>query len=107
MLGQWVLLETHPLSSATKKVVTKFKPKFEGPYRILKVQNNNLISWKAGKRLVVNIDQVRIYPQRKSDENVTKLEIWIALDQFQASRFEGVRPRSDRSQNSRNSESGK
>ncbi|GFY22253.1 uncharacterized protein TNCV_3298961 [Trichonephila clavipes] len=32
-INDWVLLQTHPLSSAMKKVVTKFKPKFEDPYR--------------------------------------------------------------------------
>ncbi|GFV73061.1 hypothetical protein TNCV_3398381 [Trichonephila clavipes] len=31
-VNDWVLIKTHPLSSATKKVVAKFKPKFEGPY---------------------------------------------------------------------------
>ncbi|GFX19660.1 uncharacterized protein TNCV_2075681 [Trichonephila clavipes] len=67
-VNDWMLLETHPISSATKKVIAKFKPKFEGPYRVLRVQNNNLDIWKAGKRTTVNIDQVRIYHQRKSDE---------------------------------------
>ncbi|GFW02711.1 uncharacterized protein TNCV_5027931 [Trichonephila clavipes] len=33
-VNDWVLIKTHPLSSATKKVVAKFKPKFEGPYRV-------------------------------------------------------------------------
>ncbi|GFX84484.1 retrovirus-related Pol polyprotein from transposon 17.6 [Trichonephila clavipes] len=31
-VNDWVLVATHPLSSATRKVVAKFKPKFEGPY---------------------------------------------------------------------------
>ncbi|GFW71977.1 uncharacterized protein TNCV_4788661 [Trichonephila clavipes] len=30
----WVLVATHPLSLATRKVVAKFKPKFKGPYRV-------------------------------------------------------------------------
>ncbi|GFW22018.1 uncharacterized protein TNCV_4823001 [Trichonephila clavipes] len=30
MVNEWVLITTHPLSSATKKVVAEFKPKFEG-----------------------------------------------------------------------------
>ncbi|GFX69901.1 uncharacterized protein TNCV_4392541 [Trichonephila clavipes] len=30
-VNDWVLVATHPLSSATRKVVAKFKPKFEGP----------------------------------------------------------------------------
>ncbi|GFX25607.1 uncharacterized protein TNCV_2082421 [Trichonephila clavipes] len=29
-VNDWVLIATHPLSSATKEVVAKFKPKFEG-----------------------------------------------------------------------------
>ncbi|GFU69357.1 hypothetical protein TNCV_3210211 [Trichonephila clavipes] len=42
-------------------------PKFEGPYRELEVRNNNLIVWKKGKRVTVNIDQVRVYRPRQSD----------------------------------------
>ncbi|GFX62113.1 hypothetical protein TNCV_2228391 [Trichonephila clavipes] len=30
-VNDWVLVSTHPLSSATRKEVAKFKPKFEGP----------------------------------------------------------------------------
>ncbi|GFX75821.1 uncharacterized protein TNCV_2237931 [Trichonephila clavipes] len=39
----WVLIKTHPLSSATKKVVAKFKQKFEGPYRVLEEKQNNFV----------------------------------------------------------------
>ncbi|GFY14556.1 retrovirus-related Pol polyprotein from transposon 412 [Trichonephila clavipes] len=67
-MNNWVLVATHPLSSATRKVVAKFKPKFEGPYRVLDVKNNNVVIWKAGKRLTINVDQVRIYRHRKCDE---------------------------------------
>ncbi|GFY25029.1 uncharacterized protein TNCV_2692201 [Trichonephila clavipes] len=42
-------------------------PKFEGPYRVLEVLNNNLIIWKKGKRVTVNIDQLRVYHPRQSD----------------------------------------
>ncbi|GFW58652.1 uncharacterized protein TNCV_1579841 [Trichonephila clavipes] len=63
-----VLVETHPLSSVTRKVVAKFKPKFEGPYRVLDVKNNNVVIWKAGKRITINVDEVRIYRHRKCDE---------------------------------------
>ncbi|GFS91151.1 uncharacterized protein TNCV_2214881 [Trichonephila clavipes] len=59
---------THPLISATKKVVAKFKPQFEGTYRILEVKNNKVVVWKVGKRLTINVDQVRIYRHRKCDE---------------------------------------
>ncbi|GFX87092.1 uncharacterized protein TNCV_2151461 [Trichonephila clavipes] len=41
-VNEWFLIATHPLSSATKKVA-KFKPKFEGPYRVLEVKNNNVV----------------------------------------------------------------
>ncbi|GFW73181.1 uncharacterized protein TNCV_484071 [Trichonephila clavipes] len=37
-VNDWVLVATHPLSSATRKVVAKFKQKFEGPYRVLDVK---------------------------------------------------------------------
>ncbi|GFT26418.1 uncharacterized protein TNCV_3602971 [Trichonephila clavipes] len=67
-VNDWVLIATHPLSLATRKVVAKFKPKFEGPYRVLDVKNNNVVAWKAGKRLTINVDQVRIYRHRKCDE---------------------------------------
>ncbi|GFT20483.1 uncharacterized protein TNCV_2183391 [Trichonephila clavipes] len=70
-VNDWVLVATHPLSSATRKVVAKFKPKFEGPYRVLDVKNNNVVIWKAGKRLTINVDQVRIYRHRKCDETET------------------------------------
>ncbi|GFX05244.1 uncharacterized protein TNCV_4174871 [Trichonephila clavipes] len=67
-VNDWVLIATYPLSSATRKVVAKFKPKFEGPYRVLDVKNNNVVIWKAGKRLTINVDQVKIYRHRKCDE---------------------------------------
>ncbi|GFW41780.1 retrovirus-related Pol polyprotein from transposon 17.6 [Trichonephila clavipes] len=67
-VNDWVLVAIHHLSSATRKVVAKFKPKFEGPYRVLDVKNNNVVIWKAGKRLTINVDQVRIYRHRKCDE---------------------------------------
>ncbi|GFY03815.1 uncharacterized protein TNCV_1195951 [Trichonephila clavipes] len=72
-VSDWVLIETHPLSSATRKVVAKFKPKFEGPYRVLDVKIKNVVIWKEGKRLTINVDQVRIYRHRKYDETVTNL----------------------------------
>ncbi|GFX74671.1 uncharacterized protein TNCV_3121011 [Trichonephila clavipes] len=42
-------------------------PKFEGPYRVLKVRNNNLIILKRDKKVTDNIDQVRVYRARQSD----------------------------------------
>ncbi|GFU19494.1 uncharacterized protein TNCV_4371671 [Trichonephila clavipes] len=48
-VNDFVLAETHPISSASKKASAKFKPKFEGPYRVLNVQNNNVVIWKRRK----------------------------------------------------------
>ncbi|GFV34634.1 uncharacterized protein TNCV_1449392 [Trichonephila clavipes] len=39
------------MSAAGRRVVEKFMPKFEGPYRVLEIRNNNLIIWKKGKRV--------------------------------------------------------
>ncbi|GFY11527.1 uncharacterized protein TNCV_3183651 [Trichonephila clavipes] len=50
-VNDWVFIATHPLSSATGKVVAKFKLKFEGPYKVLDVKNNNVVIWKAGKKV--------------------------------------------------------
>ncbi|GFV04257.1 uncharacterized protein TNCV_918781 [Trichonephila clavipes] len=62
-----VLLQTHFLSTAGRKQVGKFMPKFEGPYRVLEVNDNNLIIWKSGRKRTVNIDQVRLYRPRQTD----------------------------------------
>ncbi|GFV29107.1 uncharacterized protein TNCV_4601391 [Trichonephila clavipes] len=59
-VNDFVLVQTHFMSVAGRRVVGKFMPKFEGPYRVLEVRNNNLIIWKKGKRVTVNIDQVRL-----------------------------------------------
>ncbi|GFW62502.1 uncharacterized protein TNCV_589291 [Trichonephila clavipes] len=60
-----VLIQTHFLSG--RKQVGKFMPKFEGPYRVLELNGNNLIVWKSGRRVTVNIDQVRVYRPRQTD----------------------------------------
>ncbi|GFV84598.1 uncharacterized protein TNCV_2482121 [Trichonephila clavipes] len=62
-----VLVQFHFINAAGWRVVGKFMPKFEGPYRVLEVRNNNLIIWKKGKRVTVNIDQVGVYRPRQSD----------------------------------------
>ncbi|GFV11263.1 uncharacterized protein TNCV_3723521 [Trichonephila clavipes] len=62
-----VLVITHFMSAAGRRVVEKFMPNFEGPYRVLEVRNNNLIIWNKGKRVTVNIDLVRVYRPRQSD----------------------------------------
>ncbi|GFT03543.1 hypothetical protein NPIL_203491 [Nephila pilipes] len=53
---------------------SKFKHKFEGPYEVMKVENNNVIIWKGGKPTKVNIDQVQIYHPRESDEGVVQTD---------------------------------
>ncbi|GFX72258.1 uncharacterized protein TNCV_4551801 [Trichonephila clavipes] len=65
-MNDLVLLQTHFLS-AGRKQVGKFMPKFEGPYRVLEVNGNNLIIWKSGRKMTVNIDQVRVYRPRQTD----------------------------------------
>ncbi|GFW37125.1 uncharacterized protein TNCV_5020231 [Trichonephila clavipes] len=50
-----------------RKQVGKFMPKFEGPYRVLEIKGNNLIIWKSGKKVSVNIDQVRVYRPHQTD----------------------------------------
>ncbi|GFV94107.1 uncharacterized protein TNCV_2957671 [Trichonephila clavipes] len=76
-----VLVQTHFISAAGRRVVGKFMAKFEGPYRVLEVQNNNLTFWKRGRRVTVNIDQVRIYHPRHSDTN--------SFDSFNETLYEG------------------
>ncbi|GFY00219.1 retrovirus-related Pol polyprotein from transposon 17.6 [Trichonephila clavipes] len=68
IVNDWVLVATYPLSSGTRKVVAKFKPIFDSPYRLLDVKNNNVVIRKAGERLTINVDQDRIYRHRKCDE---------------------------------------
>ncbi|GFW99897.1 uncharacterized protein TNCV_2126051 [Trichonephila clavipes] len=85
----------------------KFKPKFEGPYRFLSVQNNNVVIWSAGRRATVNIDQVRIYNQRKSDEGVVDVDSSVSSrSEYQSKSLEENRPRLDQSLGFRSSESG-
>ncbi|GFW12724.1 retrovirus-related Pol polyprotein from transposon opus [Trichonephila clavipes] len=62
-----VLIQTHFLSAAGRKQVGKFMPKFEGPNRVLEINGNNLFIWKNGRRVKVNIDQVRVYRPRQTD----------------------------------------
>ncbi|GFW90491.1 retrovirus-related Pol polyprotein from transposon 17.6 [Trichonephila clavipes] len=74
--NDWILVKTHPLSSSAQKVVAKFKPKFE-----------------------VNVDQVRLYHHRESDE----MEIRTSSSDnnrssYKSNNFEGTQPGSDESQ---------
>ncbi|GFX03813.1 uncharacterized protein TNCV_2113851 [Trichonephila clavipes] len=67
-------------------------PKFEGPYRVLEVRNNNLIILKKGKKVTVNSDQVRVYRPRQSDT--------LSSDSHPETLYEGQRS-SDRSSRSK------
>ncbi|GFT49827.1 hypothetical protein NPIL_518981 [Nephila pilipes] len=62
------------MRSASKRIVSKFKPKFEGPYEVMKVENNNVVIWKGGKSITMNVDQVRIYLPRERDKGVVKTD---------------------------------
>ncbi|GFX49794.1 uncharacterized protein TNCV_3073471 [Trichonephila clavipes] len=78
-----VLVQTHFISAAGRRVVGKFMPKFKGPYRVLEVRNNNLIILKKGKRVTVNSEQVRVYRPRQSDT--------ISSDSHLGTLYEGQR----------------
>ncbi|GFS86431.1 retrovirus-related Pol polyprotein from transposon 412 [Trichonephila clavipes] len=86
-----VLIQTHFLSAAGRKQDGKFMPKFEGPYRVLEVKGNNLIIWKSGKRVTVNIDQVRVYRPRQTDTISSDSQVETLYDE------QGVGHRSNRS----------
>ncbi|GFW22024.1 uncharacterized protein TNCV_4823061 [Trichonephila clavipes] len=66
-------------------------PKFEGPYRVLEVKGNNLIIWESGKRMTVNIDQVRVYRPRQTDTISSDSQVETLYDE------QGVSHRSNRS----------
>ncbi|GFV74990.1 retrovirus-related Pol polyprotein from transposon 412 [Trichonephila clavipes] len=86
-----VLVQTHFISAAGRRVVGMFMPKFEERYRVCEVQSNNLIILKRGKRVTVNIEQVRVYRPRQSDT--------ISSDSHVETLYEGQRS-SDRSSRS-------
>ncbi|GFW10349.1 uncharacterized protein TNCV_5097001 [Trichonephila clavipes] len=96
-----VLVQTHFICAAGRRVVGKFMPKFEGPYRVLEVRNNKLIICKQSERVTVNIDQVRVYHPRQSDT--------ISSDSHLETLYEGQRSsnRSSRSQPGKFKGSGK
>ncbi|GFV96726.1 retrovirus-related Pol polyprotein from transposon 412 [Trichonephila clavipes] len=80
-----VLLQTHFLSAAGKKQVGKFMPKFEGPYKVLEIKGNNLVIWKNGRNITVNIDQVRVYRPRQSDTICSDSPIETLYDEQEVS----------------------
>ncbi|GFW96544.1 uncharacterized protein TNCV_2846011 [Trichonephila clavipes] len=80
-----VLLQTHFLSDASRKQIGKFMPKFEGPYRVLEVNGNNLIIWKSGRKITVNIDQVRLYRPRQTDTISSEGPVETLYDEHEVS----------------------
>ncbi|GFY31086.1 uncharacterized protein TNCV_4359931 [Trichonephila clavipes] len=86
-----MLVQTHFISAAGRRVVGKFLPKFEGSYKVLEVRSNNLIILNKGKSVTVNSDQVRVYRPRQSDT--------ISSDSHLETLYEGQRS-SDRSSRS-------
>ncbi|GFX40230.1 uncharacterized protein TNCV_4318641 [Trichonephila clavipes] len=62
-------ISTQPLSSATRKVVAKFKPKFEGPYRVRDVKNNNVEKENPESRNS-NAHHKRLQPQTTKRKRV-------------------------------------
>ncbi|GFW05050.1 uncharacterized protein TNCV_598441 [Trichonephila clavipes] len=78
-----VLVQTHFISAAGRRGVGKSMPKFEASYRVFEDRKNNLIIWKKGKRVTVNIDQVRVYRPRQSDT--------ISSDSHAETLYEGQR----------------
>ncbi|GFR32754.1 hypothetical protein TNCT_529221 [Trichonephila clavata] len=67
-------------------IVGKFKTKFEGPYEVLKVEDNKVVIWKLGKQITVDVDQVRIYHSRERDEVVVDAE----TERSRAAHIEGL-----------------
>ncbi|GFX49682.1 uncharacterized protein TNCV_1637201 [Trichonephila clavipes] len=106
-VNDWVLGKTHPINSRPQKVVAKFKPKFERPYRLLKAMRNNLVVRREVKSLTVNVDQVKLYHLRKSDDKEIRTSSFDSnSSRYKSSKFEGVQPRPNESQYSRNNGSG-
>ncbi|GFS42215.1 hypothetical protein NPIL_643821 [Nephila pilipes] len=62
------------MNSASKRIMSKFKPKFGVPYDLMKFENNNVVIWNEGKTIMVNIDQVRIYHPREREEGVLETD---------------------------------
>ncbi|GFX21855.1 retrovirus-related Pol polyprotein from transposon 17.6 [Trichonephila clavipes] len=94
-----VLLQTHFLSAAGRKQVGKFMPKFEGPYKVLEIKGNNLVIWKNGRNITVNIDQVRVYRPRQSDKISSDSPVETLYDEQESNTTREI-PRNKRKINS-------
>ncbi|GFW56338.1 uncharacterized protein TNCV_2088471 [Trichonephila clavipes] len=60
-------------------------PKFEGPYRVLEANGNNLSIWKSGRKMTVNIDQVRVYRPRQTDTISSEGPVETLYDEHEVS----------------------
>lgn len=59
-IGDKVLVEAQTLSSAPKTIVEKFSPKYDGPYEVVKVIEQNLRIKLNDATHIVNLDKVRV-----------------------------------------------
>ncbi|GFW10259.1 uncharacterized protein TNCV_4812271 [Trichonephila clavipes] len=89
-------------------------PKFEGPYIVLEVRNNNLIILNR-KRVTVNIDQVRVYRPLRSDTIISDSHVETLYEgqrssnrssRSQQGKFKGSRKTSSEESNDRKSNKG-
>ncbi|GFT63467.1 hypothetical protein NPIL_524721 [Nephila pilipes] len=58
-ISNQVLVETLPISATKKWEVEKFQPKFESPFKIVRVSRGNVIIWKQDYAVTVHIDERR------------------------------------------------
>ncbi|GFY29018.1 hypothetical protein TNCV_4721461 [Trichonephila clavipes] len=73
-VNDWVLVKTHPLSSAAQKVVAKFKPKFEGPYGVLEpISNESQYSRKKGSDEMREVEEKGTGLKRDEGERHTSI----------------------------------
>ncbi|GFT72261.1 transposable element Tcb1 transposase [Trichonephila clavipes] len=65
LLDEWCNISQNQIDNLILSMPRRIKA---CPYRVLDVKNNNVVIWKVGKRLTINVDQVRIYRHMKRDE---------------------------------------
>ncbi|GFY22646.1 uncharacterized protein TNCV_2179071 [Trichonephila clavipes] len=77
-----VLVQTHFVSAAGRRVVGKFMTKFERQYRELEVRNNNLIIWKReeGSNLIFTMCGCTI------QDNPTQLVLIVMMSHYMTER---------------------
>lgn len=73
-IGQEILKQLHHLSCAAESFVAKFAPKFDGPFKIKDIKENNLIIVNSeGKIETINIDQAKPYHNREKSKILSHL----------------------------------